>query len=716
MNRDPDFLYDLIPAVYRLRDSAQGWPLRALMRVIGEQADVVERDIERLYDNWFIETCDDWVVPYIGALVGYSPVSIGPDPGVSARAIVRERITIPRREVANTIRLRRRKGALSVLEDLASAVAGWPSRAEEFYRRLAVTQNIDYLHLDRGRTVDVRRGKALDALGGPFDSLAHTVELRRADSARQQGRFNIPEIGLFVWRLRALTVTSAPAYCYEEEGPNCFLFSTLGADTQLFANPEASGATSNLPVPIARRAMLDDAPTVPGAPAEVPFYGPGQSIQIAIGSPDALVDPGRIVPADLSGWVYRPTGDQVALDPVLGRVMLAPNQSRRQAVFVSYAYGAVADLGGGEYQRVLSQPAGAKLYTVGRGATFQRIGQALTQWTTDKPDAAVIEIVDSSVYAEPIAVELAGGQALELRAANGARPTLRLLDWQTSAPDDLSISGARGSWCVLDGLLVTGRGVQISGEISGVTLRHCTLTPGWGLDCGCNPLRPAEPSLEILGAPLCVTIEHSILGAIRVERDEVKCDPLRLRLSDSVLDATDPTRIALGTLDRPCADVALEVRRCTIFGQIQAHSLALAEDSLFMGTLTVCERQDGCVRFCYLPSGSRTPRRYECQPDLVLAAAAAEVTRDGLSLSEAAGLRTREVLRVEPQFDSVRYGAPAYARLTRDTAVEIARGASDLSEMGVFHDLYQPQRAANLAQRLAEFTPAGADAGIFYAN
>jgi hypothetical protein len=36
--------------------------------------------------------------------------------------------------------------------------------------------------------------------------------------------------------------------------------------------------------------------------------------------------------------------------------------------------------------------------------------------------------------------------------------------------------------------------------------------------------------------------------------------------------------------------------------------------------------------------------------------------------------------------------------------------------MGVFHDLYQPQRAANLRARLDDYTPAGMDAGIIYAT
>ena len=75
VTNDPDFLYELVPVVYRLRDADRGWPLRALLRVIGEQVHVVEKDITGLYDNWFIETCQDWVVPYIGALISYTPVA-----------------------------------------------------------------------------------------------------------------------------------------------------------------------------------------------------------------------------------------------------------------------------------------------------------------------------------------------------------------------------------------------------------------------------------------------------------------------------------------------------------------------------------------------------------------------------------------------------------------------------------------------------------------
>ena len=138
--------------------------------------------------------------------------------------------------------------------------------------------------------------------------------------------------------------------------------------------------------------------------------------------------------------------------------------------------------------------------------------------------------------------------------------------------------------------------------------------------------------------------------------------------------------------------------------------------SIFMGLIRACRRQRGCLRFCYVTPGSRTPKRYQCQPDLVERAVLAAAAKDQLSTTERDGLLQSERLRVEPEFDSVRYGTPTYCRLTDTCADEITRGADDRSEMGVFHDLYQAQRAANLRVRLAEFTPAGMSAGILYAS
>jgi hypothetical protein len=154
----------------------------------------------------------------------------------------------------------------------------------------------------------------------------------------------------------------------------------------------------------------------------------------------------------------------------------------------------------------------------------------------------------------------------------------------------------------------------------------------------------------------------------------------------------------------------------TVVGSISVEEIALAENSILLGAVLACRRQAGCMRFCYIPPGSRTPRRYECQPDLVDRAVADLASAENLSAADRTVLLQAERLRVEPEFDSLRYGTPTYCRLARTCAIEITTGANDESEMGVYHDLYQPQRIANLNQRLSEFTPAGTDAGIIFAT
>ena len=263
MNTNIDRLYELLPAIHRIRDAEQGEPLKAFLRVVAEQVNLVEEDIVRLYDNWFIETCEDWVVPYIADLIGYRLIHEAGEPGdiKSEQGHARNKILIPRREVANTIRYRRRKGTLALLELLSQDVAGWPARAVEFYKLLGWTQSLNHQRLERGRTIDVRQNNALELLDTPFDQLAHTVDVRCINSRKTQGRHNIPSVGVFVWRLKSYPVTQTPAYCVEGKGLHCFTFSVLGNDAPLYLKPEPEDDPThiadefNLPVPIRRRVL-----------------------------------------------------------------------------------------------------------------------------------------------------------------------------------------------------------------------------------------------------------------------------------------------------------------------------------------------------------------------------------------------------------------------------------------------------------------------------
>jgi hypothetical protein len=764
-----DRLYDLLPIVYRQRDTEVGQPLRALLQVISEQVNIVEADIAQLYQNWFIETCEDWVVPYIADLTGYRVVHEAGEPGrpTTVEARQRNKILIPRREVANTIRYRRRKGALALLELLARDVAGWPARASEFYQNLLPAQHLNHLRLQQGQSIDLRRGDALDLLEGAFDQLAHTVSVRRVNSRYATGRYGITNAGLLVWRLNAYSVTRSPAFCLDRVRQH-YTFSMLGNNAPLFTkpieepDPTHTADEMNVPAPIRRRAFEE---------RTADYYGQGKSICIWREGSDKPISPRRIVVADLSRWAYRPQGDQVVVDPKLGRISFATRSDPRAGVWVTYHYGFSGDIGGGEYERKLRTPRQAEVRSIDselprrkgyyvylvsqqhlQKPYFENLNSALQKWASDDPDNAIIQIEDSGAYVEQIGVRfLRDNQRLEIRAANGRRPVIRLLDWYTNRPDSLGIFGPpaiqaengeqeneypseyppdqashqeapgaapppRAPRLILDGLLVTGRGVEISGHLSQVLIRHCTLVPGWALDNKCNPESETEPSLLLTDTKTLLAIEHSIVGSIVINQSEVTTEPMAIRISDSILDAARRDLDAISGSESAFAHAEVVFLRSTVFGLVRTHAIKLAENSIFNDRITVVRSQQGCVRFCYVAPGSRTPRRYHCQPDGV-EMAAMERLRDitpapGKAEIEAAQRSERS--RVQPQFNSVRYGTPMYCQLADSCAPEIKRGADDESEMGVFHDLFQPQREANLRARLDEYTPAGIDAGVIF--
>ena len=844
-----DRLYRLLPVVYRQRDEELGGPLRDLLRVITTEVNVVEDNILQLYENWFIETCQDWTVPYLGELIGYTPVHEGGEPGQGATAQdqLRNRILIPRREVATTIQSRRRRGTLALLEEIARNTAGWPSYVVEFFRFVSVTPAINSRHYSRNHSPDLRQAAVLDLLDGPFNRLAHTADVRRIVSSRTTGRYNLTTVGLFVWRLNEYSVTMGQTACLEDDGlPFAYTFSFLGNDTPLYgrtqpeSDPTHIADQSNLPVPIRRLAFERNISR---------YYGSGKSLQIWIGVSDEennlKIEPvpiERIKAADLSDWNrYRTPQGYIAVDTELGRIAFHPEESPR-GVWASYYYGFSADIGGGEYRRPLRQTAQTglftefdfkdlvslvkqfktpvsplnvylaerfsdetknllkaydgsdvipedlrkplvaaliedlnrrlsdeklyseklfpgvpltaeltdliarlvegkllraelgrlnrsllelaykdelvnylRLYRVGEGQPFTTIEAAIEQWVKDAPRNALIEITDNGVYSEPLDIRLNRGQSLQIRAADRKRPIIYLHEQNRNRPEWLAVKSKTGGCLTLDGLLVTGRSMRVEGAVEQVRIRHCTFVPGWGIGPGCDPKRPAKPSLELYKTDCRVKIEHSIVGSIQVFKDEVRGDLLEICVSDSVIDATSDEREALGAPNWPRAHAVLQIVRSTVIGEVQTNAILLASDCIFTGRIDVTRTQIGCIRFCYVPHGSRTPRRYNCQPDLVDAAVNRKFAQPEKLQQRINALRT-ERIRVQPRFNSKRYGRPEYCQLAEACAHEISEGASDQSEMGVFHDLFQPQRISNLRVRLGEFMPAGSEAGIIFAS
>ena len=63
-------LYQLLPAVYKLRDADEGFSLQGLVEVVQHEVDVVAGNIDQAYNNLFVETCEPWAIPYLAGIVG----------------------------------------------------------------------------------------------------------------------------------------------------------------------------------------------------------------------------------------------------------------------------------------------------------------------------------------------------------------------------------------------------------------------------------------------------------------------------------------------------------------------------------------------------------------------------------------------------------------------------------------------------------------------
>ncbi len=221
------------------------------MSVFAKQAGVVESDIAQLYENWFIETCEDWVVPYLGDLIGVRGLHAVSHATFSLRA-----------RVANTLGYRRRKGTAAMLEQLAHDSTGWPAHAVEFFELLDTTQNLNHLRPFNVITPDLRRTEVLDLLDTPFDRIAHSVDVRRIASGR--GKHNIPNIGLFLWRLQSYPLSDANARRAGLSPHGRFTFSPLGTSAPLFNVPEPETEIThlaeeiNVPAELRRRPLYDE--------------------------------------------------------------------------------------------------------------------------------------------------------------------------------------------------------------------------------------------------------------------------------------------------------------------------------------------------------------------------------------------------------------------------------------------------------------------------
>lgn len=695
-------LYDLLPAIYRLRDAENNEPLKSYLTVFAEQIAVIQENVEQLYDDQFIETCAEWVVPYIGDLIAYKALYNPGTKNLSQRA-----------EVANTIAYRRRKGTATVLEQLARDVTGWPARVVEFFQLMATTQYMNHTRSHNHYAPDLRNWQALQKIDTAFDSIAHTVDVRHIDTDR--GRHNIKNIGLYLWRLQSYSLSKSPLVPRE---PGHYYCASLQHNLPLFNKPVAEDYIThlaepmNVPEPINRSVMH--------AHLEL-FYGEGKSIAI-FNDFDATNNTFSLVPvsdievcclADKDGnWINDPADSTIALDPETGRIALGADLiADPPDLWATFHYGFSADIGAGEYER--GEQFDTELSVIETVANPQTIQSALDNLAGE----GVVEITDTGRYTETPAINVNANTRVELRAANEHRPVVLL-------NDELLITGGEDGSVTMDGLVIAGGRLfvpEVDNGLRLLRLRHCALVPGINLDQTGEPSNPGEPSIVIESANVQLEIENCLLGGIRA------AEGVEVSIHNTVIDANASSAIAYAALDDISAGGSLKITNTTIIGKVHTRVMKLASNCIFSSELAeadtwlsplIAERkQMGCVHFSYIPLNARLPRRYRCQPELAInqtiQAEEAEL-QIALTSAQKADILQRLSNHIRPVFKDDRYGQPAYMQLALSCAQEILKGADDEAEMGVFHDLFQPQRETNLRLRLKEYLRFGLEAGIFY--
>jgi hypothetical protein len=671
-------LWSLLPAIYRAEDAIdfdQRGPLEELVARVGAQAAVLRRSIDRLWEDQSIESCDDWVIAYLGDLVATNLVS-----SLDARG--------QRVDVAHTIRYRRRKGTVGLLEELATAITGWSARVVEMFRRMARTRHgldpaiglpVDpqsqdpsvkarlrlqlaegligaRTHTAAGGFADLRNVHGALLTSTAFDEYFHTADVRRGRG--MTGWQDIPRLGVFVWRLQSrlqqkvTPVKDANGPCVQ------YTFDPTGRDVPLFVLVQqpfgedwVSPQAQQMPGPMTAdllKVAFDDL-----YPRSVALWT--TPAPYALATVAAAPDPDALPPLP---WI----------DPERGRVIWPPGSVFSPFV-VDYCAGFSSEIGAGSYDRpALDLLAEEPPLAVGH------LSDPKNQVVTAPGTGAVV--IDNSLTYDAIA-DVGPIVRVALRAENQQRPLIR---------PDLDVGGSGAVWTftgtgdaelALDGLFISGRcQVVLAGSFAKVTLSCCTLDPGtWDAVAGTWQLAADGRELEatplrITGSIRQLTIDRCITGPILVGTSAL-VETLEIR--ESIVQAADPSAQAL-----VLPDGELSLSRSTLLGPAHVHRLE-ASECILHDVVEVADRQHGCVRFSAWAEGSHLPQRYE---SVMLPVRA-------------------------PLFKSRDFGQPGYAQLGDTVGSEITEGAEDGSEMGAFWREKNAVKERSLLIKYQEYAPLG---------
>lgn len=724
-------LWEAIPEIYRNEDGLAAKPgvLRSIVSVLARQAAILRRSQDRLWDDQFIELCDEWAVPYIGDLVATRLLS-----ALNKRG--------RRVDVAKTIYYRRRKGTPRVLEELINDISGWEGKMVEQFEKLARSRHgLDafpaplagkYSGTMPGGWADLRNQREAELSSGPFEEYFHTPDVRRYSGTT--GRYAIPKLAFYLYRLKAFEAIDVTPFALGDDLR--FGFDPSGREIPLFSKSETSrdwnqwrsAAIAEMPAPIPCRllgngeyiitaeiiqtlivkglsqAAGDELQKIAGLKfkSESSLYAfissfnnhdeiqkdlvflPLLSLSIVPDCPKSMLLPDAHTvlkdPLDVNSIVVGFTDPESVV--TTANITAASLKSWPFAINKELAIDAEKGL----FMFKVPLKSSDKLFiayhygfsgSLGAG-TYNRpwiaaskpdveIKGGGTLKLADLPFNGIARISDSKTYG-PVD-DVTTIENLVLQAESDQRPYIRLeQDWVLNSGANLNAT------LTLDGLWIGAKGdtdakIILEGDFDCVVIRNCTIDPGGSRNLLGEKILPVKLSIQGRVGNLC--INSSILGPVCIENKGIIEE---LSISDSIIQSVEVSVPALNINTGKSV-----INRSTIFGDAVLHQLE-ASEAFFTGNATITNAQQGCFRYSAAPKASRLPRPYE---------------------SFLFSTDTKH------WFTSRIFGQPGYAQLSETAPEKLQRGAENGSEIGAFSNLMNPVKSDGLQSKVNEYMPFG---------
>ncbi|MFT6557686.1 hypothetical protein [Sneathiella sp.] len=663
-------LFDLVPPLDRLnQNQKKNEELAIFLEVLQSQADAIGSNINLLYENWFIETCSDWAVPYIAALLNI------PSGHADATHIPRSRAF-----VANYLSYRAYRGTASALQGVLQDATGWPVYLVEGLDRQFTSSQNRVPGQNQPFILNVTKADIPEAPPNPFNDYRTSFSIFQTPVTPSTAK---DALTFYYWREE---LTKRDRIEAREDPTGLYFIDPLKRKIPLmWPLQNLEDEHPDLPKRLATPALLTREVL-----EELIEYAPGilaLALSVKLNGQSLTTD--QFYAADLSrplskkeqkSWQKKAQEKPLILiDPEISLIRLftplPPQSKTSNTLACSYWVSHNGELGGGTYDRsgrlvtpdattvailITDQADHLSKPPTGFDATFSTLTAALESWQTSTSGETIITIADNYLHQtdDSVLQFTVSGRSLVIQAAQGFEPTL---------VGDLSAEGRADGEIWISGCSLAGR-LSLISTIT-LTIVDGTVWPDAGPAIRCQQAHRSDQ--ETYNSH--IFIENSICGAL-----EISARNCALSISNSIIDGQQQS-----ALHGPDEDIDATDRNAP--GKYPFGAPLSAINTTFLGDIHTLQmlKTDNVL----IVGQSFSPALSHPSPI------------EGVWVTG----------QHEPAIELISHncGFPCYAALATENDLQLLQGATGGSEFGAFHNRHHAKRLAAGKSIVEDFCPIG---------